>query len=823
MVEFLSVPLKKPSDVDVVKPLKNLIQSTYSASDNNENYSEAINEFGKIRSNAIWRVFEKYESSLEVIYGYYDQICALEGKIPVHELQVPFKWKDAFDKGSIFGGRMSLTIASLAYEKVCVLFNIAALQSAVAATQSIESDEGLKLAAKLYQQAAGIFNHLKGAVPVAIHQDPTPDLSSDVLSALSLLMVAQAQEIFVHKAIHDDMKDAIIAKLACQCEDLYADTLRAMQKESIKGLWEKEFLPLIAGKQAAYHAITELYQSLVCRANKSIGEEIARLQHALTLFKTAKSASGQTSFFDEFASRATRNLTEVQKDNDFIYHERIPDINSLPATGKANLAKMLSLPDKFSASTKDLFENLVPVSVHQALSSYEMRKQEIVNREITKLRESTQALNGVLASLNLPAAIEVTSECDGLPPSLLEKAETVRSKGGVAKLQTLLHDLPELLQRNKDILDESIRLLDEEESSDNSLREQFKEKWIRMPSAKITQPLKANTDKYQQIINNATQADNTVKQKFQTYLEGMELLSKSNEELRAAIPSGGPCVSDCQSVTTLRNLMETVETIKAERDVIESELKSATFDMKNAFLRALAEDGTINEPAMSMQNLGQIMTPLQEQVKDSVSKQEQLIKDIQEAHAQFTNETGAGTNSRDVKMKQLAAAYDAFTELENNLKEGTTFYNNLTQLLVILQNKISDYCFARKTEKEEMLKDLTQASARASPGATPNIPTHHSTEPASPTSSTSAAGANVPYPTSGQTMPIPYGASNVAPYPTYVPPPMPQGYNPYGTLPYPQGYNYPGFPQAPPYGGYTPSMPYQQQPPQNPQQKPPGW
>lgn len=42
-------------------------------------------------------------------------------------------------------------VSSLAYEKVCVLFNIGALQSSVAAAQSIENDDGLKLAAKMFQ------------------------------------------------------------------------------------------------------------------------------------------------------------------------------------------------------------------------------------------------------------------------------------------------------------------------------------------------------------------------------------------------------------------------------------------------------------------------------------------------------------------------------------------------------------------------------------------------------------------------------------------------------------------------------------------------
>lgn len=42
----------------------------------------------------------------------------------------------------------------------------------------------------------------------------------------------------------------------------------------------------------------------------------------------------------------------------------------------------------------DLFEDLVPISVQQALTAYEVRKTELVNAQVGKLRESTQLLNG---------------------------------------------------------------------------------------------------------------------------------------------------------------------------------------------------------------------------------------------------------------------------------------------------------------------------------------------------------------------------------------------------------------------------------------------
>jgi len=58
-----------------------------------------------------------------------------------------------------------------------------------------------------------------------------------------------------------------------------------------------------------------------------------------------------------------------------------------------------------------------------------------------------------LASLNLPAALEDTSG-NSLPQSLVDKASSVRDNGGIKELERMIQELPDLLQRNKDILDE---------------------------------------------------------------------------------------------------------------------------------------------------------------------------------------------------------------------------------------------------------------------------------------------------------------------------------------------------------------------------------
>jgi len=256
----------------------------------------------------------------------------------------------------------------------------------------------------------------------------------------------------------------------------------------------------------------------VCNEQKAVGEEIARLEYAKKLF-AAGMERGPVGLCNakDWLKRADRALTDARKDNDFIYHERIPEERQLTAIAKAAVAKPTPLTARLgNPDAPELFVSLVPVPIHQAMAAYDVRKSEVVNKEVDKLKEATNLANQLLSSMNLPAALEDTKGNE-LPQSLKDKSTAVKDAGGTAVISKLITELPELLTRNTEILDECERLLKEEKDSDEQLKTQFKERWNRTPSDKLTSTFNSNAHKYRTIINNATQADKVVREKFDTH------------------------------------------------------------------------------------------------------------------------------------------------------------------------------------------------------------------------------------------------------------------------------------------------------------------
>ncbi|CAF3408926.1 unnamed protein product [Rotaria socialis] len=807
---FLSVPAKKAFDVTLSTPIKNFIKATFG---DKEDYSASIDGFNSLRAEALLR--SNYRDDCSKLFRYYDQLHAIEYKLPITENQIRiyFKWQDALvSGGGLFGGKQKTNGSwKLAYEKACVLFNIGHAYSELALAQNLSIDEQMKAALRYFQLSSGVFSFLKDYVNANSLSDLSVDFEPAVLASLSWFMLGQAAELIHLKS--SSFKSEIAAKVAAHASDCYREAYTSAKTESAKKIIPDNFINVMFVKHLLFQSKTEYHAGKQAQADRKYGLAVVRFTRAKEYADQAVSKCATVAFAPALRANQdeiNKSVDAARKDNDFVYHERLPDSKLIETILAQPIAKSLPVTFPITPDFRDLFASLVPIALNNALASFNSKRAEIMNIEINRLREATNVLNAFLASLNLPAAIEDRGGRE-IPPSVIEKANQIKRQGGINTLEKMFNELPTSLTRNKEILDETIRMLDDEERGDTELRNQFKERWTRTVSSTLTVPLRSEAKKYMDIIQNAINADKIVQEKYRMNRDSIVLLSKQTHEIANELPSASAAgaLRDAFVVRELHRLMDTVASVKAEREVIESELKNTDSDGVRARLIGAFQQGNHNdENSVVVHEIESIYAPLRQQVNESVSKQEQLVENIRRANQQFQNEKqgNASSEMREEILKNLARAYDAFQELLNNLKEGTKFYSDLTPLLLKFQNKASDFVFARKTEKEDLMKDIQRGIV----GGNPSQPTKPTAYPPTTASSYQPAAAP-PYPqqplapSTGSQPPATAPDGSALPYPTaYMQPffPMPPGYNPYNPFfnmmapPYPIA----GAPQYPPQG-----------------------
>ena len=283
----------------------------------------------------------------------------LESKIPFSQVKIYFKWLDSFDKGSWISGSVQYTMSTnLLFEKACVLYNVAAMATQIGATQDLHSEDSMKKAVRLYQQAAGIL----GAISVppstsTTEQKPTPDLLPESAAALSSVSLAQAQEIVLRKAVIDNKKNIVIAKLAEKTGELYEECQQLMQVESVKSLFGADWVSSVSAKCLLYSGLAQLHLAKDCKEKKQIGEEISRLEIAqgkLNKSKVVSTAEIKAELLP-MLEMVENNLKEAKKDNDFIYFEKVPPAEELPPIEGALVVKPTPFTEKFLMEGTNLF------------------------------------------------------------------------------------------------------------------------------------------------------------------------------------------------------------------------------------------------------------------------------------------------------------------------------------------------------------------------------------------------------------------------------------------------------------------------------------
>ena len=95
-------------------------------------------------------------------------------------------------------------------------------------------------------------------------------------------------------------------------------------------------------------------------------------------------------------------LKAAEKENEFVYHEKVPEKATLPEIKGASLVKgtPFDITDP-EVSGQDIFHRLVPMEAHEASSLYSEEKAKLLRRIGASVEEKDQELAMFLASLQV--------------------------------------------------------------------------------------------------------------------------------------------------------------------------------------------------------------------------------------------------------------------------------------------------------------------------------------------------------------------------------------------------------------------------------------
>jgi len=541
------------------------------------------------------------------------------------------------------------------------------------------------------------------------------DFSPEFLNMAIHLMLAQAQECFYEKAVKDNMKASIIAKLAAQVADYYEFTLTLVTNSALSSIVPKNWASHIQVKIAIYKANAQYRTAIAHAEADEYGSQVARLQIAFNLLEEAKKkhlkhcSSDLQGLFNSEHSVISAALQTAEKENDNIYHEPVPNESKLAPIEKKPIVKAIPLPESVHLiGEKDPFYRLVPFAITEKLSVYQERKDSLVRNEIRQIDEQNQIAIGSLSSMQLPGAIEALETPIGIPKTLQDKVNSIRQEGGIRLINELIETLNNLAREDTSILNEAIQKLDAEEKEDVEARQQFGNSWIRTPSHTLTPQLRQESAKFLQNIEHARKSDAFVIKRFNDQQQFIAKLSGTQEELLSLLPSSNGGGNSSSIVASLKQSLTLLDQLIAERSNLRQQLTnlSKNDDISSSLMGFQGDSEEIF--AQELKKYEAFQTRLQQSYATQVS----LLERIQKENSQFvaSKQSNNMNAQREQVLQQLNTAFKVYTELKSNLTEGIQFYTQFQDILKAFKRKCEDFVFARATEKQELIKDIQEHS-----------------------------------------------------------------------------------------------------------------
>lgn len=222
--------------------------------------------------------------------------------------------------------------------------------------------------------------------------------------------LAQAQECILEKSILDHRKPGIIAKVCSQVSEYYVAALKKIEmsnkenklepiSESVGDKRSRAWIKYIEFKSVYYKAIAFLYLGIDADEAQKMGERVAYYNAASeSLGKTTKMAKGLDVNDKSVIANCLQFTSDVingklenaKKENEFVFHEKVPELSDLPELKGVSLVKGIGFEvSDPEVSGPDIFGRIVPMEAHEAASLYSEEKAGLLRGIGDKARHQT--------------------------------------------------------------------------------------------------------------------------------------------------------------------------------------------------------------------------------------------------------------------------------------------------------------------------------------------------------------------------------------------------------------------------------------------------
>lgn len=763
-LKMFSLPQKRFDSLDLYGPLSKYVKKQYGDALLQE-HDTAIASVQDKR-DAIKNLQDKSEASRDLCLKYAHELAYIERHFPVNtaassgsspsaRIKITFTAYDAFTRKRVSQG-------NIFYEQASVLLQAAILCQQLGSSQTRTSSEGITTASRHLKQAAQIMQYIRTHVTGQhIAERVTGDLMHESLDCLRDLMLAEAQQCVCENAALRAMSFSAQAQLAQAAADMYGSVQTAIAGSALlhQEQFDRTWQGYVHFKALYFAALAQFLQALHLHERDTLGEEICRLERAAQIAKAAQREPAKLgSTLRDSAARLeaaiAAQLAEARFDNEKVFHERVPQFETLAAIEGRVLSKLSDsepVPAVFAeCDPGDRFHKLLPVQVSEAVERLKLQLREQFD---TARKAQVQAMDGVrkaLAENNLPTAVVMFAQSlsqqhqqhqqqqhqQGFPEDVHAKIRAIKSAGGgVQRVRELKLALDEMGSQTQQMISKVEQTLQEEERQDTECRNRFGPRWNRTPSAALTANIRRQLADFANKVRMASRSDQLVASKIESHERQWMRFDMERSELDATLPaaddgSQGGNKELLAKDPELRVSFETLQQHLQELDDLFGKATRMQADLgkkiENPGPVALEEGGkTLEERLLDdperaeslcdaeLAAYGRLLGEFQEITRHAPM----LMQHIAVANQQFTQSLqrlkgsqSARQQDREQHIRAMYESLNKYEEVMSNIREGIQFYTNMQDLCRGMKQRADDYCFARKTEMDDIMANLQSAT-----------------------------------------------------------------------------------------------------------------